>query len=300
MNKNYFSNGIMRRMRQHTHDMTANFHSKDKDIERLKKLKNDDEITQTVYDREVSAIHEKIKSQTIKLKEDTKKDLMTALKEMRQIAGNQIVKPPTPEMVSTLQLLSMLEEISPVQLTLYAEQMADCPLAMQRLQQIAKTHEQRIWVDDPETKLRALDVLEGNLVNYLANYDGDISHASFSVRQMYPYFQPDDQYMGNPKTLVDTEKVNQKFWNEMVGLSSPDVFDDPDGRKKGPKAQYFFSDVKALATFIKKATANLEGPMVETTVNTILENCPERYGAIYRAYKANGEIIDLNDPEIKI
>lgn len=48
MNKNYFSNGVMRRMRQYTHDVTANFHSKDKDIERLKQLKEADEITQTL------------------------------------------------------------------------------------------------------------------------------------------------------------------------------------------------------------------------------------------------------------
>lgn len=76
MNKNYYSNGIMRRMRQFTHDMTVNAHSKDKDIERLRKLKRDDEITQTVYDRELSAIQEGIKAQTVKVKTECKKDLM--------------------------------------------------------------------------------------------------------------------------------------------------------------------------------------------------------------------------------
>lgn len=298
MNKNYFSNGVMRRMRQYTHDVTANFHSKDKDIERLKQLKEADEITQTVYDRELSAIQENLKAQTVKLKEVAKKDLMVTFEEMRRVAGNQIVKPPTPEMVSTLQLLSMLDEISPAQFTLYAEQMVDCPLAMQRLQQIAKNHEQHIRVDDPETKLRALDVLESNLANYLANYNGDIAHAPFSVRQMYPYFQPDDQYMGNPKTLTDTEKVNQKFWAELVGISSYEAFDDPDGSKAAPKAQYYFSDVKALSTFIQKATVNLEGSLVEDATTTILANCPERYDSIYRNYKATGEMLDLNEPSI--
>lgn len=141
MNKNYYSNGIMRRMRQVTHDLTANAHSKDKDIERLRKLKKDDEITQTVYDRELSAIQEGIKAQTVKVKTECQKDLMGTLEEMRRVAGNQIIKPPTQEMVSILQLLAMLDDITPTQLTLYAEQMADCPLAMQRLQQIAKAHE---------------------------------------------------------------------------------------------------------------------------------------------------------------
>jgi len=113
MNKNYYSNGIMRRMRQFTHDMTVNAHSKGKDIERLRKLKRDDEITQTVYDRELSAIQEGIKAQTVKVKTECKKDLMGTLEEMRRGAGNQIIKPPTQEMVSTLQLLAMLDDITP-------------------------------------------------------------------------------------------------------------------------------------------------------------------------------------------
>lgn len=48
--------------------------------------------------------------------------------------------------------------------------MADCPLAMQRLQQIAKAHEQRIYLDDPDTKLKALDNLESQLAYFLGNY----------------------------------------------------------------------------------------------------------------------------------
>lgn len=53
MNKNYFSDGIMRRMRQYTLALSNNAHSKDKDLENLLSLKKADEITQTVYDREV-------------------------------------------------------------------------------------------------------------------------------------------------------------------------------------------------------------------------------------------------------
>lgn len=294
MNKNYHSNGIMRRMRQFTHDMTVNAHSKDKDIERLRKLKRDDEITQTVYDRELSAIQEGIKAQTVKVKTECKKDLMGTLEEMRRGAGNQIIKPPTQEMVSTLQLLAMLDDITPTQFTLYAEQMADCPLAMQRLQQIAKAHEQRIYLDDPDTKLKALDNLESQLAYFLGNFDGDTSHAPATVLSMLPYFQPDEQYMGNPNRPLDTDKADKLFWSEYVRLSSSEVFDDPDNAKGTPKAQYFFGDVKALAAFIDKMTAGVEGSLVENVTDTILANCPEQYGAIYRNYKATGEMLNLN------
>ena len=274
MKNNYFSDGIMRRMRRFSYDIERNCHSQDKRMAELSRLKVADEITQTVYDREVSAIQEAIKSQRIKLVEGAKKDLLGTLQKMREIASNRIIKPPTAEIVNTLQLLSMLDEISPTQFSLYAAQ--------------------RIIIDDPENRLRALDVLEGNLANYLENFTGEVTHAPFSVQSMYRYFQPDDAYMGNPKTPTDTEKVNKMFWENFVKLSSPEVFDDPDNAKGAPKAQYFFSDVAALSAFIKKMTAGVTGSVAEDLTNQILQNCPEQYGAILRNYRATGEMMDLN------
>ena len=298
MNKNYFSDGIMRRMRQYTLALSNNAQSKDKDLENLLSLKKADEITQTVYDREVEKINQQISEQRKKLLSEVKVDLMGTFDKMREIAKTQISKAPTPEMVSTLQILSMLDNITPTQFSLYAEQMADCPLAMQRLQQIAKEHEQRIYVDDPETKLRALDTLEGQLVNFLSSYDGVEEHCPYSVRDMYRYFRPDDQYMGSSNSPTDTGKVNEQFWNEFVGVSSFEVFEDPDATPGKPKAQYFFSDVSALSAFIKKMTEGVSGSMVEETENMILENCPERYGAVLRNYRSTGEMMDLNEQSI--
>lgn len=173
--------------------------------------------------------------------------------------------------------------------------MADYPLAMQFLQQIAKEHEVRILADDPETKLRALDILEGHLVNFLSNYDGVEEHCPFSVRDMYRYFRPDDQYMGSKDSPTDTEKVNERFWNEFVGVSSFKAFEDPDMTPGKPKAQYFFSDVSALSAFIKKMTEGVSGSTVEEIENMILENCPERYGSVLRNYRATGEMLNLNE-----
>ncbi|WP_297719630.1 hypothetical protein [Intestinimonas sp.] len=300
MNKNYFSDGIMRRMRQYTLALSKYAHSKDKDMENILSLKKADEITQTVYDREVEKINQQIGDQRKKLLSEVQADLMGTFDKMREIAKTQISKAPTPEMVSTLQILSMLDNITPTQFSLYAEQMADCPLAMQRLQQIATAHNQRIVIDDPDTKLRALDTLEGHLVNFLNSYDGVEEHCPYSVRDMYRYFRPDDQYMGNRCSPTDTDKVNEQFWDEFVGMSSFKVFEDPNAIPGKPKAQYFFTDVKALSAFLKKMT-EVEGitdSMVEETEEIILKNCPERYGAVLRNYRSTGEIMDLNEPSI--
>ena len=55
MNQNFFQRHYAPYAASHPRS-DANAHSKDKDIERLWKLKKDDEITQTAYDRELSAI----------------------------------------------------------------------------------------------------------------------------------------------------------------------------------------------------------------------------------------------------
>lgn len=151
-----------------------------------------------------------------------------------------------------------------------------------------------ITEESPLQSLKNLNNLESQLAYFLGNFDGDTSHAPATVLSMLPYFQPDEQYMGNPNRPLDTDKVDKLFWSEYVRLSSSEVFDDPDNAKGTPKAQYFFGDVKALAAFIDKMTAGVEGSLVENVTDTILANCPEQYGAIYRNYKATGEMLDLN------
>ena len=75
MKTNYYSEGVMRRMRLFTYDIEKNYHSQDKRMAELEQLRAADEITQTVFDREVSSIREAIKSQRIALVEEAKKTL---------------------------------------------------------------------------------------------------------------------------------------------------------------------------------------------------------------------------------
>jgi len=299
MNKALFSEGIMRRMRQYSKAVSDNRHAGDVERERLSMLKNQDEITETVFHREMNEVNQKIEERRVSLAESLKQDLMETLSEMREIASREITRPVTQEMAATLQILGMLDDITPTQLSLYARDMSGCPLAMKRLQQIAASHDMRIHMDNPEDRLTAIDYLEGRLVDFLLGYTGDEDDSTSSSRALLPYFQPEEAYMGNAETLVDTERVNRTFWREFVGQSDPGLYDNPDGDTKPPKAQYFFSDVEALSAFIIKATSGLVGPMQEAAVNAILADCPEQYGAAYRCFKASGEKIDLNDTDIE-
>ena len=103
---------------------------------------------------------------------------------MREAAAKRTTTPPTTEMVSTLSILGMLDNITPGQLQLYAEQMSDCPLAMLRLQQIASAHNMRIVVSDPDALLHAVDVIEDNLAAFIDGFNGNEQEGTFRVRTL--------------------------------------------------------------------------------------------------------------------
>lgn len=293
MSKNNYS-AAMRRMREFRSAVKDNFTATGKEISRLEDLKSKDEITKTVFDREVDAINAKSTAKRKELIEGAKKDLIPLFDEMKTTAKHQVIKAPTSEIAATLQILGTLDRVTPKQIELYAEQMQDCPLAMQRLSQIASMHDLRLSVEDPETRFDQLALLESNFAAFLGGYTGDPATLSATVLGMEQYFRPEEQFMGNNRNLVNTDSVNRAFWNTFVGSGSPDFFDDPSTPTGKPKAQYFFGDLDGLRSFIDRATSGVEGSMKETITAEILKDCPEKYGAAYRHFLANGEKMDIN------
>ncbi len=286
MNRNHYSN-TLRIMRFHyvksneTHDTYA------KAIQKADELLRSDEITKTVYDREVNSAQTEFDSCHKELVSKAKSELVPEFEAMREIARQQAVKAPTPEVASTLQILSMLDKLTPTQISLYAESLSDCPLAMQALAQIALKHDQRLIVDEPERRLQLLDVFESHVANFLSNYHGTEEALSFSVRQMLPYLQTED----NVTEYGGTKRVDRAFWNEFIAEGNPDCYDEDSASSEKPRVQYFFKDTDGLLAFINRETDGKSGSIIEETVNEILANCPESYGAAYRNYKACGEKI---------
>ena len=290
MNKNYYSN-TMRCMRLFKTKIDAAYKEFIAVTETAMKMKAEDELTVTQYDRSVDKAQTVFKDKRIAILNDAKCEISPNFEAMREIAKQRIVKSPTPEIAATLQILATLDKITPTQFTLYAEQMSDCPLAMQALAQIALTHNQHILVDEPERRLHLLDVLESNLANFLQAYDGAADKAPFMVRRMLPYLQVDDSGISHG----GTERIDLAFWNEFVGEGNPDCYNDPSAPAGKPKAQYFFENFDGLMAFINNEIKGESDEDVEKIVYDILSNCPDQYGAAYRCFEASGEKLPLNE-----
>ena len=181
----------MRRMRQYTAAVKKNFDTRATEIEKLSEYKGS-----PFYDKEVSKVDQKIEAERVRLATAVQKDMIDIVDSMRKNVGKRITQAPTTDMVNSLAILGMLDTINPVDMKQYAMQMADCPLAMKRLQQIAKSHNMQITAPDTEAMMRAVDVIEGNFAMYIQGYTGNDHAMSASVKQLHDlYFQSEESYI---------------------------------------------------------------------------------------------------------
>lgn len=285
---NNYRNGIMRRMRVYTKAVENTVNEKNIKIEGQKDL-----IGCTLYDRKIAEINSETEQIQQRLKSEIIKDLSETLHSMREIASQRTTKPPTSENVNTLQILGMLDSITPTQMKLYAEQMSDCPLAMLRLGQIASAHNLKLVISDPDALLKAVDILEDNLSAYINGFNGNESLCGTRVRQLYLYFQPEEYYAQSD--LKTSENADKLFWERYIGIATPEIFDNPNKASKKPIVQYFFGGIDGLLDFINKAKSESMGENEEDVINRILSNCPDKYSAAYRLYMATGEKLPLNE-----
>lgn len=285
---NNYRNGIMRRMRVYTKAVENTVNEKNIKIEGQKDL-----IGCTLYDRKIAEINSETEQIQQRLKSEIIKDLSETLHSMREIASQRTTKPPTSENVNTLQILGMLDSITPTQMKLYAEQMSDCPLAMLRLGQIASAHNLKLVISDPDALLKAVDILEDNLSAYINGFNGNESLCGTRVRQLYLYFQPEEYYAQSD--LKTSENADKLFWERYIGIATPEIFDNPNKASKKPIVQYFFGGIDGLLDFINKAKSESMGENEEDVINRILSNCPDKYSTAYRLYMATGEKLPLNE-----
>ena len=302
MNKNYFK-GVMRNMREFTAEMDNNKVRYDRARE---KAANDyaEAKGSMLYDRVFTEVDNDFLDRQVATVEKFKKELMPLVDGMRAEASARVIKAPTTDMINNLALLNEMDDLTPRTLNLYADSMADCPSSLQRLAQIAKKHDLQMSVQPQDSILNAIDRLEGFLAEYLRYYKGDLATCpSFATRDMWRYFQPEDVYAKGVKfddsilgrTFHSTEEVDNLFWSQFVGIGSPDTVSST--AENAPVVQYFFSSVEALSDFIEKSCEGLSAEKAKDVTESILSDCPEQYGVIYRNYKDTGETLDLNGAE---
>ena len=277
---------MMRRMRQYTAAVEKNYNRRAVELE-----KEADKKGSIFYDRYAAEVDRKIESERVRLGTEVQKDLVGMVETMRKNVSNRITKAPTADMVNTLSLLRILDTVNPTEIKEYAAQMADCPLAMQALSQIAEKHNIRTAVPNTEDMMRAVDVIEGNLANYIQNFRGT-SDMSPSVKMLHDlYFQPEEYY--TKTDAKSSETADAAFWKDVVMIGTPDMLDEGDSAGKAINVKYFFGSLDGLIDYIGTKTAGLEDKAKEDKINEILADCPGQYGAAYRNYVANGEKVPL-------
>lgn len=239
--------------------------------------------------------------------EKYKKELIPQINGMRAEASARVIKAPTTDMVNNLALLNDMENLTPGTLNMYAKSMADCPLALQKLSQIAKKNGLQMTVQSQDTIVNAIDRLEGFFAEYLKNYTGDLATCpSIVTRDMWRYFQPEDTYAKGVKfddsilgkTFRSTEEVDKLFWARFVGIGSPDFVSST--ADDAPVVQYFFSNVEALSDFIENSKKGLSDDKAKDIAESILNECPAQYRNAYEDFRKSGIVSDLNDPNESI
>ena len=300
MSKNYFK-GIMRSMREFTAETDSNKARYDR--ARAKAAEDYAEAKGSMlYDRVFTEVDNDFSTRRGATVEKYQKELIPLVDGMRAEASARVIKAPTTDMINNLALLSDVEDLTPGTLNMYAKSMANCPLALQKLSQIAKKNGMQMTVSPQDSIMNSIDRLEGFLVEYLTHYFGDLSICpSFVTRDMWRYFQPEDAYAKGVKfddsvlgkTFHSTEEVDKLFWSRFVGIGSPDLVSS--NADDAPVVQYFFSSVEALSDFIEKAKKGLSEDKAKDVAESILHECPEQYRYVYDEFRRNGTVSDLNN-----
>lgn len=281
---------MMRRMRQYTADVKRNLDTRASEMKKLSEYRGS-----TFYDKKVAELDKQTEEKRVAIAKAAQGDLMKYVQTMRDNVGKRIAKAPTADMVNSLSLLGMLNTINPTQISVYAQQMADCPLAMQVLQQIAGKHNMRIHIPDTDEMMRAVDVIESNLAAYLNGYKGTEDNMSFTVKNLYRYFQSEEAYVGTPAKSADN--VDAAFWADIIQVGNPALLEDGEISANAVKVKHFFKDVDALRAYIDYHTQGLEGADRTNKVNEILRDCPGQYGAAYRYFQTSGEKVPLMESD---
>lgn len=279
---------MMRYMRTYTAKVEKNLNSR---TSLLEKADVADKKGSPWYDRYVAEIDRKIEAERVRLMGDAQKELVGMIATMRENVSKRITKAPTADMVNTLSLLKLMDSVTPTEIKGYAEQMADCPLALKVLSQIAEKNNIRIGVPDTEEMMRAVDVIEGNIANYIQNFRGG-GAMSASVKMLHDmYFQAEDHYAQTD--IGSSENVDNAFWRDIVQIGTPAMLEDADSAAGAIDVKYFFSGLDGLIEYIDSQTQGLDENAKTDKVNEILLNCPGQYGAAYRNYLVNGKKVPL-------
>lgn len=240
------------------------------------------------------------------IRQKAKAALIPILDQMRLDAQKNIVTQPTADMVNVLSLLKLADKLTPIEVRLYAEQMRDCPLAIRLLRQIAATY--GIIVSEPNTEiqLERINGLDGATAYYISSYEGNSNDplASGTMQMIERALHDAAFYKQTTANLsyydmqrlnaCDTvEKAENRFLNDFTKSTDRTGF-EPNAHAATPEVKLHFDTLDSLISYIDKTTDGEPSVAKDIIRESILNDCPDNYGAAYRNYKATGEKLPLN------
>lgn len=244
-----------------------------------------------MYDETVEKIKNQHETERQRIATEAKAAFEKQVAQMRDNLNNRITKAPNFQQVATMQMLHMVDNITPRELQLYAAQMADCPLALKAFAQYAAKQNIKITTPDADALLYAVEVIESHLAA-LCSYTGNEADSPASVRTTLQYFRSDGDYQN--MSSAGTREIDRKFWEDIVQIGTPEML-DASGTYIPADPQYYFRDIDEMLQYMDKATEGLSDKAADDKRSEILQNSPGNYGAAYRYYKASGEKLPLHD-----
>jgi len=226
------------------------------------------------------------------------KEVRPHFKLLRDKAIDKTTKTAPVEALLTMFLILQNEQyvvMTPSQLQLETNKMADYPVLLQSLQAYANRHSMSVGVIDPDMYMKAIDNFEFNIMTLAGEIYGDVEACRPTIRELDKYFQPDETYI-NSSDWKNSDEAFDHFWADKVQIGSPDMFSS-ESSGTACTVKYYFSDMDGMLEFIHSTTEGMSKEEGNAKAIEIINDCPEEYQTAYRVYKASGEKLPLNQSE---
>lgn len=218
-------------------------------------------------------------------------------KDATAVVRRKLSTAPTDEEMRLLKALGQLEYMDHRLADLYIPEVSRTVLGQMLMSQIMAKHQMMLPIPNVEQLLKAPEIVHYNVATYIQNYAGPDSINSVMIKELHDhYFQPEDVMM--KFDIGSSENAIMHFWNEKVGIGTPDLLDDDAPNAKNYKARYVFTDMDGVIAFMNEKTKGLEGEEKTAMENELLEHFPDTYAVQYRYYLATGKKSPLIEERI--
>lgn len=231
------------------------------------------------------------------IREKMMMDLDLYHKAATAVVKKKLSTAPTDAEMRLLSALGQLEYMDHRLADLYIPEVSSTVLGQMLMSQIMAKHQMMLPIPNVEQLLKAPEIVYSNVATYIQNYAGPDSINSIMIKELHDhYFQPEDVMM--KFDIGSSENALMHFWNNKVGIGTPDLLDDDAPNAKNYKARYFFTDMDGVIAFMNEKTKGLEGEEKIAMENELLDHFPDNYAREYKSYLQTGKKLPLIEDRV--